>query len=192
MNVEKTDQLKKRFFIIDVAAILVLAALAVGYYNICTHSVNVVDESCYISFAHRFFLGDRPIVDDWHVAQTTGILLLPPFAAFYSVTHSTEGVILFFRILYAVCQMLVTAYVYISLRIYGNKRYHLPWERRVFAFGALIAAAAFACFIPAWIPTLSYYAMSLMGLAVLSVTMCCYPDNKLKYFFAALFLRQSF
>ena len=179
---KKTYQLRNRFFIIDVAAILVLATFAVGYYHICTHSINVVDESCYISFAHRFFLGDRPIVDDWHVAQMTGILLLLPFSVFYSVTHSTEGVVLFFRILYAVCQMLVTAYIYISLRIYGNKKYSRPWERRIFAFGALIAAV-FACFIPACIPTLSYYAMSLMGLAVLSVTLFCYPGSKLKYFF---------
>ena len=183
---KKTDQLKKRFFIIDVAAILVLAALAIGYYNICTHSVNVVDESCYILFAHRFYLGDQPIVDEWHVAQMTGILLLLPFSAFYSVTHSTEGVVLFFRLLYTVCQMLVTAYIYISLRIYGNRKYSRLWERRIFAFGALIAAAVFACFIPAWIPTLSYYSMSLMGLAVLSITMFCYPAGKYKYLFCGI------
>ena len=183
---KKTYQLWNRFFIIDVAAILVLAALAAGYYHICTHSVNVVDESCYISFAHRFYLGDRPIVDEWHIAQMTGILLLLPFSVFYSVTHSTEGVILFFRMLYTVCQMLVTAYIYISLRIYGNKKYSRQWERRIFAFGALIAAAVFACFIPAWIPTLSYYSMSLMGLIVLTVTMFCYPAGKVKYLFCGV------
>lgn len=186
MNMKKTDHLRNRFFIIDVVAILVLTALAMGYYNICTHSVNVVDESCYILFAHRFYLGDRPIVDEWHIAQMTGILLLLPFSVFYSVTHSTEGVILFFRFLYAVCQMLVTAYIYISLRIYGNKKYSRQWERRIFAFGALIAAAVFACFIPAWIPTLSYYSMSLMGLAVLSITMFCYPAGKFKYLFCGV------
>ena len=186
MNTKKTYRLRNRFFIIDVAAILVLAAFTVGYYNICTHSVNVVDESCYILFAHRFYLGDRPIVDEWHIAQMTGILLLLPFSAFYSVMHSTEGVILFFRILYTVCQMLVTAYIYISLRIYGNKKYSRPWERRIFAFGALIAAAVFACFIPAWIPTLSYYSMSLMGLAVLTITMFCYPAGKVKCLFCGV------
>ena len=175
-----------RILVIDILAVFVLVGFAVGYYNICTHSVSVVDESGYIMVAHRFFLGDRPIVDDWHLAQMIGILLLPPFAAFYSVTHSTDGVVLFFRILFTVCQMLVTAYIYISLRIYGNRRYRRPWERRVFALGALIAAAVFACFIPACIPTLSYYTTSLMGLAVLSVTLFCYPAGKVKYVFCGV------
>ncbi|MBQ6118805.1 MAG: hypothetical protein IJK98_06200 [Clostridia bacterium] len=175
-----------RILVIDIIAVFLIAGFAVGYYNICTHSVNVVDESGYIMVAHRFFLGDRPIVDDWQIAQMIGILLLLPFSAFYSATRSTEGVVLFFRILYMVCQLLVTAYLYISLRIYGNRKYRREWERRVFAFGALIAAVVFACFIPACMPSLSYYAASLMGLAVLSVTLFCYPVGKAKYVFCGV------
>ncbi|MBQ6066304.1 MAG: hypothetical protein IJK89_05735 [Clostridia bacterium] len=174
---------RKCVFLIDLLAVTVLIGLIAGYYNIITHSVNVGDESFYICLAQRFFLGDRPIVDEWGVEQLTGILLLPPFYLFYTLTHSTDGIILFFRALYAVCQMLVTAFLYLSLRAYGNRKYSRTKDRLLFSLGALTASVIFACFIPVCIPTLNYYSMSLMGLAVFSVTLFCYPDSKLKFFF---------
>ncbi|MBQ6066305.1 MAG: hypothetical protein IJK89_05740 [Clostridia bacterium] len=82
---EEMHQKRRSLLIIDIIALLVLFGLTVGYYNIIIHSVNVVDESCYLSLAHRFFLGDCPITEEWHVNQMTGILLLLPFSVFCSV-----------------------------------------------------------------------------------------------------------
>ena len=174
---------KRKPLTADLIAPVVLLGLILGYVNVITRSVNVPDESFYAALAHRFFLGDRPFADEWGVEQLSGLLLLPPFSVFYSVTHSTDGVVLFFRALYAVCQMLTVSYIYISLRFYANRTYRTREERGAFSVGALIAAAVFGFSFPFCIPTLSYYAMSMMGLAVLSVTLFCYPPHWFKYVF---------
>lgn len=183
---DHTQEKHRRFLLIDILALLTLLGFTVGYLHIITHSVNSGDESCYLTWGHRLILGDQPITDEWHLAQMMGILLFIPFRAFHAITGSTDGIILFFRALYTFCQLSVTAYVYISLRIYGDKTYARPRERKLFAIGALIASGIFACFIPVCIPTLSYYTMSLMGLIVLSVTLFCYPAGKFRFFFCGV------
>ena len=177
---------RKGFCVTDFIAPFIFLSFFCAYLHMAVHSVNVPDESLYLNFAHRFFMGDCPVVDEWGVEQLTGMLLLIPFSVYYGITHTTEGIILFFRILYSVCQILVASYIYFSLWRYGNRIYDNKTGRGLFSIGALVAAVVFLCFVPLLIPTLSYYSMSLMGLAVLSVTLFCYPPSRFKYYFCGL------
>ena len=184
-NLRKEKKTEKLLWI-DAIALLVLIGFAVGYCHIITHSVNVGDESFHMALAHRYYLGDSPITDEWHLAQLCGVILYIPFWAFYSLTRSTDGVVLFYRVIYLICQLAVTAYTYVSLRIYWDRTCARRGDRKIFAAGALLACSVFTCYIPVCIPSLNYYSMSLMGLTVLAVTLSCYPAGKIRSVFCGV------
>lgn len=73
------------------------------------------DECFYLSTVNRFYLGDRMLLDEWHVTQMFAILLVPLEAIYRSLTGGTEGIMLFFRIAYLVFTCLVSIYIWIVL-----------------------------------------------------------------------------
>lgn len=168
----------------DMLAPFIFIFTVITLYKIITHSVNVGDEAFYLTIPHRLVLGDGLITDEWHVSQFSALLLYLPFKVYYSLKKSTDGIILYFRTLYAISQALVSAFLYVSFRVYAARKYENRRDRNFFSLFALAAATVFACFIPAAIPTLCYYSMSLMGLAVFSALIFCYRPNRALYFFA--------
>ncbi len=118
----------------DAVAVIVFIALA-AYYILSAFSLRgglFHDEGWYYADAHRFALGDAPIVDEWHPAQSFFILLCPVFKLFYTLTGSTDGVVLFFRLLYVALKSAMYWGLYIALR----RRYPVA---SVFVSGCLCA-----------------------------------------------------
>ncbi len=70
--------------------------------------ISIGDESTYIAVAHRLMLGDALLVDDWYGPQTNGVLLLPFFWAYTMITGSTDGVVVFFRMVYIALKLVVS------------------------------------------------------------------------------------
>lgn len=114
------------------------------------------DESFYFTIPYRVSLGDALFFDEWHASQISAFPLYLPLKLFIAVTGSTDGIILFFRLLYCVCQCCVSCFIFISL----NKKYS--------TVTALLSAIIFQVYAPETLDTLDYYTMSLMGLAVCS------------------------
>ncbi len=82
-----------------------LPALILGICSICLlirsfYSFSWSDESFYLTVVHRFWLGERILVDEWFFAQVWGPLRLPLYALYRLVTGGNEGVYLYFRLLY--------------------------------------------------------------------------------------------
>ena len=74
------------------------------------------DEPFIVSLAQRFLWGADLIVDEWNTTQNFGVLLLPLYKAYVTLTGSTEGILLTFRILYAFMWAGVCTLVYGIIR----------------------------------------------------------------------------
>lgn len=123
----------KRLFAANPACLLagaaVLLALGSLWGQIYWSSFHA-DEAFYLAVPYRFFLGDRPFVDELNIAQTFALLTGPLLKAFCKIQGSNEGIVLFSRGLYALFVVLVALPVYFALA---------PWLGRV---RACLAATA--------------------------------------------------
>ena len=106
------------------------------------------DEPFYLSTTKRLFDGDLIFAEEWFPTQLSSLIILPLYALFVTVTGGTDGIILFFRIVYILTVFVISCASYRIL----NKRNG--------------SAAAFCCaffmlnFVHLNIATLSYYTMS--------------------------------
>lgn len=94
------------FFLTAIAALLIYR---------CFFSFVWSDESFYLSLVHRFWTGDRPIVDEWSGVQLYSIILLPIYSVYRLVMGSSDGVYLFFRILMVLAEYALSLYIFRSL-----------------------------------------------------------------------------
>lgn len=117
--------------------------------------VDFTDEGFYASIPYRFFLGDKPFVDETAIHQTAGFLTFPLVSIFVTATGSTTGLLLFLR----VCFWILTAVTAITLFRYIS--------RHASEHHAAIAAALYVVLTPE-ISTLSY---NSMGVAFLTLAL---------------------
>ena len=156
-GIKAADLLKKKggLSLIDMAALLIFAVLAVYYFHQCRAASYIVDEGYYLTIPHRFLMGDKPFTEEWHVSQLTALLQMLPFYAFTGLTGGVEGIILWNRYLAVICHLCVSVYLYL----------HLRKER----LAGLFASAMFCSYFCFNIYQLCYNTICVMSLAVL----CC-------------------
>lgn len=86
----------------------------------CFYSVNTTDEAYYIGTAYRLWFGDGMLCDEWNpTQQMCSFWLYPFFAIFRLILGSNDGMILAFRLLYIVFQLLISGYLYGKLKKFG-------------------------------------------------------------------------
>lgn len=86
----------------------------------CFYSVNTTDEAYYIGTAYRLWFGDGMLCDEWNpTQQMCSFWLYPFFALFRLILGSNDGMILAFRLLYIVFQLLISGYLYGKLKKFG-------------------------------------------------------------------------
>lgn len=133
----------------------------------CFYSVNTTDEAYYIGTVYRLWYGDGMLCDEWNpTQQMCSFWLYPFYALFRMILGSNEGMILAFRLLYILFQLLIGCYLYGRLKKYG-----LP---SFFAIGFYLLSTAFN------INSLSYNTMANSCLVALLVTLAVLekPDWK--------------
>lgn len=146
-NMEMDIKMKKRikraapYMIIGFCSLLILMR--------CFYSFTWSDESLYLNLVHRFWLGERMIVDEWYTAQLSTPLLLPFYSLYQAATGGNEGVVLVFRIIYWGISSAVTVFLYKNLKKYNSE------------VAALISSLIYLLYSRANIGGLSYYNMTL-------------------------------
>lgn len=86
----------------------------------CFYSVNTTDEAYYVGTVYRLWKGDGMLCDEWNpTQQMCSFWLYPFYVLFRMILGSNEGMILAFRMLYVLFQLLVGSYIYQKLRGYG-------------------------------------------------------------------------
>ena len=107
------------------------------------------DETYAIAFPYRLLFGDALIADEWGLQQFAGLLVYPLVSLYVKVFQSTDGIMLFFRYVFAVVMMAVGLFQYCR------------W-RRVHEFGAYCGLLFFVAYAPFGIMTLAYNTMDVI------------------------------
>lgn len=115
------------------------------------YGFDFTDESYYLAETKRFFQGDRPFREEWFTTQIIGILLLPVYKAYYLITGSSDGIILFVRILFV---FFLAGVAVLTLR-------HLIEKEKIDRWSAMFFVTFYLFYARAGIPTLSYYNIGL-------------------------------
>ena len=149
------SQKKFRLTKTDLAAGAVFMLLAV-FLLFCARYANALpDESYYYVLAGRFAAGDRPFLHTWQMSQLGSLFLVIPYKIYTSITHGTEGIILFMRQLFIAVVLLLYWCFYVKLR---KKK---GWG---ILASALLCADQFL-----GIMALNYYNMAILALAAVGI-----------------------
>ena len=87
----------------------VLAVLVIVRAFLCIH---ITDEIFNIGQAFRTIQGNVFLVENWDYFQTGDSFLTPFLFVFYKITGSTDGIVLFSRIVFIVLQIMLSALMY--------------------------------------------------------------------------------
>ena len=93
--------------IIIINAVLILLVIFRAF--LC---VSIMDEPFNIGQAFRTIQGNVYLVENWDYFQTGDSFLTPFLFVFYKITGSTEGIILFARIVFIVLQVILAVFVF--------------------------------------------------------------------------------
>lgn len=126
------------------------------------------DEGYYLSVAHRFFMGEVPLYEEWFPASLSGCLLYPIYALYRWIMGSGEGSILFFRLFFLLLLFLNSLFVYRIIRKYTQK------EKVAF-----FAAAFLLVYSKQNVALYSYNDMAVAGL-ILSTILLFYEETARK------------
>ena len=132
-----------------------LAVLLISRWKV-TKGFGNIDEAFYLTIPQRLLQGDGLLVDEWNLAQTFGVLLVPLMALYKAVFPSNEGIILVFRYFYIAVQAAFSIYIYLCLR---DKKW------------SALAVLPFMIFVPHNIMALSYNSMGVQCLTASLATM---------------------
>ncbi len=141
------------------AAVLICVAMVISF-AVSFISVDGVatDEGSYLVVPFRLWMGDALLVDDWFPEQLNGVLLLPFFALYEAVMHSTTGIYLYFRLLYFLIKLLAAGFAW--------KRFNKQHDLHI---SEVLAISVFLLYTPFNINSLSYNVFVYIGLFCLCV-----------------------
>lgn len=117
----------------------------------CRYGYVNMDEAFYLTVPYRLFQGDALFLDEWAPSQMSGFITYPFVATFIKFTGGTTGIYLYIRYLYVVCKLLITAYMYHTLK-------------KVDYCGGAFTAIVFMVFADYGMHVLSYNSLAIGGL----------------------------
>ena len=95
----------------------IIAALLLHLSGILT-PLPYNDEALYPTVPLRFMNGDVMMQHEWHFTQFSSLFLYLPVMAWMNIKGSTEGMILFLRIVYLIIHTLAAFVIYKAFRRY--------------------------------------------------------------------------
>lgn len=149
----------------DLCVFLVgIIVLSIILFQKCKYGFGNIDESFYLTIPYRLSQGDGLFINEWHLSQMCGILLLPFVSIYTKFNSGTEGIILAFRYFYVAIQLFATTLIYSQLR---------KWS----SIGSLVSALLWVIYAPFGIMALSYNSMGIICLTMSLVLITCSEKN---------------
>jgi len=151
---------------------LFLAGLVLGFFFLLWKSkygTGAHDEPFYLTMPHRILKGDGMFSEEWNFGQFSAFLMLPVMKLYLLIKGTTEEIVLGFRYIYIVFQVICTIVVYMNLR-----KKESGW----------IAAWIFCLFCPYDIMALSYNTMGMAFMTIVGVMLSKEDKNNGKSWFA--------
>lgn len=131
------------------------------------------DESFYLTISHRLYLGDGLVIDEWHPSQFASVMVYPFFYLYMKVNGSTEGIILFFRLMYVLFNTITAVFLY-------YKTYKHGWI-------SVICTAFYLLYTLGGMMTTNYNTIGLSCMIVSGLLFCFNDDHKFQWFLAGVF-----
>ena len=171
---------KVNHFLCDFIPILILVACSIGLFIRSFYSFSWSDESFYLTLVHRFWLGERMIVDEWNPAQLSMLLLLPFYSIYQRITGGNEGIYLYFRLIYLGISAFIAFLTYMKLKKHNSR------------VASLICALLYLLYSRANIGGMSYYNMTLsnvlLAVILLYDCICEKKGHKIKLYIVGILL----
>ncbi len=153
-----------RFLKTDIAAGVCFLFLAAFLFYTALHAeFHLGDEDFYLTIPQRLLKGDRLLVDEYEVSQLSSVFLILPYWLFTRLTGSSEGVVLYMRLLFCCVDLVLFVFYYMKLR-----------DRKFFG---LIPAAIFCADQYLGLLCLNYYSMCHQALAIVCMLLFL-PENR--------------
>lgn len=146
----------------SIALICLLCAITLLCWK-APYGFGAWDESWYLTFGHRFTMGDSMVTDEWNIIQLFSFFLYLPVKVYILIVGSTEGIILFFRYLFVIFQSASSIAIYLIFRKYGP----------VSVFALLI----FCLYLPATLMAVGYYSLTTVLAAIIGLLMSANKFN---------------
>ncbi|MEY8326742.1 hypothetical protein AALB47_22975 [Lachnospiraceae bacterium 54-11] len=142
--------------------------------------ISLEDEMHYIATALRFYNGDAYLVDDWSPEQLNSFLLLPFVYLFEQIFHSSDGIVIYFRILHLFFKLIIVVYSLYRLKV-TNK----------FTACSFIGILFYYFFTPYNIEALSYNTIPLSMMFLIGIIMITSNNHKGDYYLCGVLLAFS-
>ncbi len=139
----------------------------------CRYGIANIDEAFYLTVPYRLVQGDALFVEEWHLSQMSGLLLYPFVALYLRIVGSTNGIILAFRYLFTVCNIVASIFVF-----YRLKRYQI--------IGAAAASLSLLLFAPYGIMALSYNSMGILCMILTCTILLTEKEKRLQVIMAGV------
>lgn len=161
----------------DIAAIAFIAFAFIYLVFFAFSGGTFADEAFYSSIPLRLINGDGLFTDEWHLSQLSSVLLYIPVRLFLMFTGSTEGMLVYMRLLFCLMQLATGILLYRTLR-------------KDFGYTAIIISVSYMTFFTIGINTLSYNTIGISSLLTLICLLYQLQSNPtyIKMFFAGFLI----
>jgi len=143
--------------------VLLIFAFVLSIYK-ARYGSGKSDEAFYVELAYRLYQGDALFVDEQHLAQLFSFLLYPIISMYMMINSSLEGIVIFFRYLYAFLQLLVSIFIYSRLK-------------EKYGIGAIFSSIIYLLYCPFNLMALSYNTLCIMCLTVSLIILNTYKNK---------------
>ena len=145
----------------------------------CRYGFGNIDEAFFITTPYRLLQGDKLILHEWHLSQTSSVLLIPAVKLQLMLFGNMDGVILHFRYIFTAVWSAFSLFFFIRLRQFS-------------AIGAALASYVFLIYAPFGIMALSYNSMGILTLTAAAVIMTTAKTHRLiQYVISGIFYAAS-
>ena len=146
------------------------AALTAYFVIVAPRGISIIEQTYYLTIPHRMAMGDRLLIDEWHLSQFSAILQYPLYKIAYAVAGN-EGIALVFRYLYIAVRLVVSLFMFRRLREYK--------------YTGLVCSLMYCRYTPIETFALSYNTMSLMACTVVFLLLFTGKKEKSAALFSA-------
>lgn len=127
--------------------IIIMTLLLLIQVGRCFNGHGCNDEHFYATLGYRFASGDNIFVDDYHIAQLIGFILVPIIKLYLTIFKSSDAIVLYIRLCYVLLSLITSLMIYIKFN--EKSKY------------ASLASILYFMFVPFNIMSLSYNTMSI-------------------------------
>ena len=140
----------------------------------CRYGYADADESFYLTIPYRLYQGDKLFLHEWHLSQTSSLLLWPIMRIYLALFRDTTGIALHFRWIFTAVWGLTALFIEKRLKCFSDT-------------GAKLSAVVFLVFTSNGVMALNYNTLGIL-LLLSSCVLCITSDVncKIQFYCAGL------